>query len=306
MKKLSLLFIAFLATAAVIAQVPNAINYQAVARNNAGAALATQTIKVRLTINRNAASLYCETRQVTTNALGLFNVQLGSSGALVTTGSFIGIDWSINPQPLMLKVELDISNSGTYTDMGSQTFATVLYSFTAQEAIDSKKIGGNAVAFTTPATGDVLKWNGTAWAAATATPAPQVLNFSGSIPGIPFGGSAAPWVAAGPGVTITVTAGQTITANMVAVVGHGNINPQPISFAVCYSAVATGSPLTPFFATSYTDATVSASPDKTTLAATGSIQLPAGTYKVWFGVKNKSSSVNLSGNDFVNGTVIIF
>jgi hypothetical protein len=313
MKKLQLLFIAFLLTSAVIAQVPNAINYQAVARNNAGAALATQAIKVRLTINRNAVPQYSETRQVVTNALGLFNVQIGSSGALVTTGSFTGIDWTINPQPLMLKVELDINNTNVFTDMGSQTFATVPYSFTAEEAINSTKIGGNAIANTTPANGDLLKWNGIAWAPATAPTAPAIYGVSGTIPAIPFGGAAVPWTMAGPTLdgfaTVTVTTGQKITANFVGVFGHGNNNSQPCSFAVCYQEVIGGLPtgtITAFFGNEYPDGTVAATPNKTTLAATGFAVLPAGTYRIFVGLKNKSTTTNFGANDYVNGTVIVF
>ena len=72
MKKLFFFVIAALLISLTgIAQVSESINYQAVARNNAGAALANQTIKVRFTISRNAVSQYSETRQVTTNVLGL-------------------------------------------------------------------------------------------------------------------------------------------------------------------------------------------------------------------------------------------
>ncbi len=313
MKKLQLFLIALLLTVGVLAQVPNAINYQAVARNNAGAALATQTIQVRLTINRNAVSQYSETRQVTTNALGLFNVQIGSIGALITTGSFTGIDWTNNPQPLMLKVELDINNNNVFTDMGSQTFATVPYSFTAKEAISTSKIGGHLVDTTTPATNDLLKWNGTAWAPATAPAAPAIYSVAGLIPAIPLGGGAAPWVVAGPVAngfaTVTVTAGQKITANFVGVFGHGSVNPQICSFAACYQQVVGGVPtgvITAFQNALYPDATVAPSPNKTTLSATGAITLPAGTYRIFLGFKNKSINTNFGANDHVNGTVIVF
>jgi hypothetical protein len=307
MKKLQLLFIAFLLTSAVMAQVPNAINYQAVARNNAGAALVNQTMKVRLTVVRNAVSLYSETRQVTTNALGLFNVQIGSSGALVTTGSFTGIDWLSNPQPVMLKVELDLNNTNVFTDMGTQPFATVPYSFATTNADNTAKIGGSAVANTAPATGDLLKWNGTAWTPTAAPTAPVIYSVASGIGTIPFGGGGnAPWTQAGGYATVTVAAGQTITANFTGVFGHGNASPQPCSFSVCYQELIGGS-ITSFQVANYTDGTVDGTPNKTSLSANGAIILPAGTYKVFLGIKNKSSSsVNFNANDFVNGTVIVF
>jgi hypothetical protein len=307
MKKVSLLFIAFLLTGAIMAQVPQAINYQAVARNNAGAALATQSIKVRLTIVRNAVSQYSETRQVVTNALGLFNVQIGSSGALVTTGSFTAIDWTNNPQPLMLKVELDISNSNVFTDMGFQTFATVPYSFTAAEAINTTKIGGRNVDPTSvPATGDVLQWNGTAWVAYTLPAQPITGSWAGSIPQIASGGGGgAPWVFAGPTVTLTVDGTQKIMANANATFGHGNNNPQTCSFALCWADVSNPTILTAFQGNNYPGGTIAATGNKTNLSATGLITLPAGTYKIGFGLKNKSANVNFGANDYVNGTYMI-
>ena len=76
MRTFIFLFLVLVFTNSVDAQIPNVLNYQAVARNNAGAALSNQTINVRLTLLRNSVSLYSETRQVTTNLLGLFNVQI--------------------------------------------------------------------------------------------------------------------------------------------------------------------------------------------------------------------------------------
>lgn len=315
MKKLQLLFIALLLAGATIAQVPNAINYQAVARNNSGAALANQTISVRLTILRNAVSLYSETRQVTTNALGLFNVQIGSSGATVTSGSFTSIDWLSNTPPAMMKVELDINNSNVFTDMGTQTFATVPFSFATNKADNTSKIAGNLVATTTPATGDLLKWNGTAWAPATAPAAPVIYSVVSSTSVYPItpGGASVAWVMADGGfgsyATVTVATGQKITANFVGVFGHTNANPQPCSFSVCYQAVVNGVPtgdIASFQGNLYTDGTVAASPNKTTLSATGAITLPAGTYRIFMGIKNKSYTVSFTSNDYLNGTVIVF
>jgi hypothetical protein len=206
--------------------------------------------------------------------------------------------------------------------MGSQTFATVPYSFTAEEAINSTKIGGNAIANTTPATGDLLKWNGTVWAPATAPTAPSFHPVAGTIPAILFGGGAVPWVFAGPFTTVTVTAGQTITANFVGVFGHGNANPQHCSFAVVYEELIGGTSPSgvrhAFQGPSYPDGYVDATPNKTALSATGIVkvitgislgnphQIPPGTYRIGLGLKNKSTNANFGANDFANGSVIVF
>lgn len=327
MKKNLFLFALLFITSVAMAQVPNAINYQAVARNNTGAALATQTIKVRLSITRNSISQYSETRQVTTNSLGLFNVQIGSAGALVTTGSFTGINWTSNQQPLMLKVELDITNTNIFTDMGSQTFATVPYSFSSAQAINAINIGGNYVDTNTPQLNDVLKWNGSAWVATSLPTAPAIYNVGGLIPGIPFGGNAAPWVMAGANTqgdgyeTVTVANGQTITANFTGVFGQTGNNPQPIAFSVCYQQVVNGVPsgnIYPFSNINYQQGTVSATPNRPNIPATGAVkvvtgttiptahQIPPGTYRVFMGIKNTSTTTNFGANDFVNGTIIVF
>src|SRR6218665_573886 len=138
MKKFISTMATVLITVITMAKVPDIMNYQAVARNNAGLALAGQTIKVRLSVVKNAVTQYSETRQVTTNSLGLFNVQIGSAGALSTTGNFANISWQNNAAPgYALKVELDINNTNVFTDMGSQALVTVPYSFAAKEAIEA-------------------------------------------------------------------------------------------------------------------------------------------------------------------------
>lgn len=130
MKQFFLSMVLSLIIAGAMAQMPKAINYQAVARNAQGQALTNQTIKVRLSIVSSASgnpTLYSETRSVTTNALGLFNVQIGSAGAIATTGNFSTINWVNNTSATKsLKVELDVNNSGVFTDMGSQSLVTCL------------------------------------------------------------------------------------------------------------------------------------------------------------------------------------
>jgi hypothetical protein len=319
MKKLQLLFIAFLLTGAVIAQVPNAINYQAVARNNAGAALATQTIKVRLGIVRNAVSLYSETRQVTTNALGLFNVQIGSAGALATTGSFTGIDWQNNPAPLMLKVELDISNTNVFTDMGSQSFATVPYSFAAKEAdeaANAAKIGGNAVAVATPNSNDLLKWNGTAWIPVAG---PQLYPVATAGISIPAAGSASPAWTAGfnNAPTVTLTAGQKIAVSFTSSFQHINSTAgyNYFSVDVCYQAIGGGTiyniganqysdgELPPGNKTQLIGASAGASVVAGASLGTQNV-IPPGTYKVFLGFKNRTDiGGSIMSVKYVNGFI---
>ena len=169
MKQFYLTLVFVLSVVLAHAQMPKAINYQAVARNSSGQAIANQPIKVRLSIINSAAGnsvIYSETRSVTTNTLGLFNVQIGASGALSTTGDFSAINWLNNTTSVEgLKVELDINNNNSFVDMGSQGLVTVPYAFAADQAVNAINIGGHYVDTNTPNTGDILRWNGSAWVA---------------------------------------------------------------------------------------------------------------------------------------------
>ena len=85
LSKIKTTIIALIATiTSVFAQTPNMINYQGVAHNANGTAIANQAIKVRLKIHTATAAgtiQYSEVRNVTTDASGLFNIQIGSTGA---------------------------------------------------------------------------------------------------------------------------------------------------------------------------------------------------------------------------------
>lgn len=133
---------------------------------------------------------------------------------------------------------------------------------------------------------------------------------AGSIAAVPAGGGGAAWVFAGPTATVTIQPGQRITGSAVGVFGHGNASAQPLSFSLCISDVPAGSALSAFYGTNYPDGTVSASPNKSALAAAASV-VPAnvpvggGSYKVGFCIKNKSTNISLNGNDFLNGWFIV-
>ena len=108
------------------AQAPNAILYQAAARNNSGAILASANISVRFTIRDAVASgtiLYRETHAVTTSVQGLFSVNVGQG--TVVSGSFTGINWGVNHK--FMQVELDPAGGSSYIDMGTQQLLSVPY-----------------------------------------------------------------------------------------------------------------------------------------------------------------------------------
>src|SRR5437764_1357927 len=76
------------------AQVPQGMNYQAIARDAGGAIMPLQNICVQSTITDGIAgpTLYQETFNITTNQFGLFTLNIGNGTPV--TGTFSSIHWS--------------------------------------------------------------------------------------------------------------------------------------------------------------------------------------------------------------------
>jgi len=113
------------------AQVPQAFNYQAVARNANGDPLAAQSVGVQFQLHQatpGGTVVYGEAHATTTNAQGLFNLQVGTG--TVQTGVFATIDWSAGPY--FMEVGLDATGGTTYTSMGNQQLLSVPYALFAQ------------------------------------------------------------------------------------------------------------------------------------------------------------------------------
>ncbi len=133
-------------------QAPQGIPYQAVARNTIGNVIATQNISLRFSIHdatAGGAVVYKETQSATTNALGLFNVNVGQGTPV--TGTFVGINWATNAK--FMQVEMDAAGGTAYVDMGTQQMMSVPYALYA---------GSSNVPNGTQ-NGQTLRWNGTAW-----------------------------------------------------------------------------------------------------------------------------------------------
>lgn len=113
-----------------IAQVPQAFNYQAVARDASGNILASQALGMKITIHQGSSSgtvVYEETFSPTTNQFGLFTISIGTG--TVVTGTFSSIAWSSGNY--WLQVQMDPAGGTTYTDMGTSQLLSVPYSMYA-------------------------------------------------------------------------------------------------------------------------------------------------------------------------------
>jgi hypothetical protein len=136
--------------------VPQGINYQAIARDNAGLEIVNANITVRFSIGGSGVNSttydYQETHSVTTNEFGLFNVRIGQGTPV--GAAFNTISWA---SQRFLLVEVNFGSG--FELMGvAQPFVSVPYAIVA----------GNVLNKELPATAnpnDVLTWDGTTWVA---------------------------------------------------------------------------------------------------------------------------------------------
>ncbi len=117
----------------LFAQAPEAFNYQGVARDAGGDALANTSVGVQFQLHQGTAVgtvVYSETHSPTTNELGLFSVAIGNGTP--GTGTFAAIDWSAGPY--FLEVGLDPAGGSSYTGVGTQQLLSVPYALHAKTA----------------------------------------------------------------------------------------------------------------------------------------------------------------------------
>ena len=132
MKKNILLLLAIfgLSLGTLHAQVPEAVNYQGVARDASGSPLTNQAIGLQISIRSGGAAgpvEYQETHSVTTNNLGLFTLMIGQGTTV--SGTFSAINWGGNSH--FVEVEMDPTGGTSYTSIGTSQLVTVPYAFHA-------------------------------------------------------------------------------------------------------------------------------------------------------------------------------
>ncbi len=111
MKRVFLLFVAFLAISVALAQAPEAFKYQAVLRDASGNPVVStsKTVTVELLSGSAAGtSVYKETHAITTTAQGIINLNIG--GGTVVSGTFASINWGAAAYYVKVTVDaVDIS-----------------------------------------------------------------------------------------------------------------------------------------------------------------------------------------------------
>ena len=115
------------------AQPPSSLPFQSVARNSSGEVMANQNISVRFSIRDSIANgviIYRETQSATTNALGLFTLEVGRGTSDI--GNFAAIVWSKNAK--YMQVELDTIGGSNYINMGTNELLSVPYALFAESS----------------------------------------------------------------------------------------------------------------------------------------------------------------------------
>ena len=133
MKKITLSLVMITMALIVIAQTPQALKYQAVARDNTGNVLTTTNVTFRISILQGSAggtSVCTETYDATTNEFGLVNLEIGTGEP--ETGSFTGIDWGNGPY--YLQVEMDENGGESYQLMGTSQLLSVPFALYADSS----------------------------------------------------------------------------------------------------------------------------------------------------------------------------
>ena len=131
----------FLSALNALAQAPQAVPYQGLARTAAGAILSNQNISLRMSIRDLTAAgaiVYRETHNTTTTSLGLFNLNIGSG--TVVSGTFAGINWGTGAK--FIQVELDAAGGSSFVNMGTTQLNSVPYAlFAANSGATAGLIG---------------------------------------------------------------------------------------------------------------------------------------------------------------------
>lgn len=145
MKKIVTLIVVFI-TCNVIAQAPQAINYQAIARD-AGGNIVTSAIGVKFRIlqgSTSGTSVYEETHTASPSSAGVFNIGIGAGS--VVSGSFSGILWQNGPY--FLEVNIDPAGGTSYTTVGTTQLLSVPYALYAEKAGNLNLSIGNGLSLT--------------------------------------------------------------------------------------------------------------------------------------------------------------
>ncbi len=116
-----------------MAQIPQQLNYQGIARNASGEPISTHVITVRLSIIDSATNgivTYQETKTVTTNYVGLFTIAIGAPGGTSVIGTIASINWASGKK--YIKLEIDPNGASNFSLVGMNQLQSVPFALSAE------------------------------------------------------------------------------------------------------------------------------------------------------------------------------
>ena len=122
-----------------IAQSPQKINYQGIARDLKGNPLSNQKINIKLEIVSNIESSlieYAEIQLTETNNFGLYTLQIGNG--IVESGTFSNIKWENGTK--FIKVFIDAKGGNNFEEIGTTQLLSVPYALYANKAGIAKEL----------------------------------------------------------------------------------------------------------------------------------------------------------------------
>lgn len=153
MKSLTALFSLCCAVIVSWAQVPNAINFQAIARDGNGSVLGEKSIGLYIELHEKGKKIYQEFHGLQTNKYGSFSVQIGQPDR-VDLGDFGKIDWRTANKQFRILIALDGAQKDTVS-LGYVQVVSAPYSFAAGAVTNIHDKDAQS--------GDVLVFDGTNW-----------------------------------------------------------------------------------------------------------------------------------------------
>jgi hypothetical protein len=133
-KKYSFIFLfGLLMAMQLVAQTPNAFNYQAVARSMTGTILKSQSVNVRFTLHKTTAegtTVFQETQTAVTTDSGLISVQIGTGTPTIGSFGLGEIDWTTG----IYFMQVEIDNGSGYNTLSTQQLLSIPYAKYAQAA----------------------------------------------------------------------------------------------------------------------------------------------------------------------------
>ena len=146
MKKCFIILAVVFFTAAVWAQVPDLMSYQAVIRNSNGELHANAGIGMQISIlqeSDDGQAVFVERHFPETNENGLVSVKIG--GGTAVSGSFMAIEWGSGAY--FIKTEIDLTGGASYTITGTSQMLSVPYALHAKSAAElTGSISGTQIA----------------------------------------------------------------------------------------------------------------------------------------------------------------